>query len=49
MQTKNKLKKDKKKKKKRFSKIEHYKGLDPIELNRRLSSKNLQESNILRF
>ncbi|CAD8135405.1 unnamed protein product [Paramecium pentaurelia] len=45
-----KKKKDKKKsKKKKSEKIEYKKTLDPIELNQRLSSKNLQESNILRF
>ncbi|CAD8059451.1 unnamed protein product [Paramecium sonneborni] len=43
------LKKDKKKKKKKFQKMQTFKGLDPIELNKRLSSKNLLESNILRF
>ncbi|CAD8141718.1 unnamed protein product [Paramecium pentaurelia] len=44
-----KQKKDKKKKKKKYQKMQTFKGLDPIELNKRLSSKNLQESNILRF
>ncbi|CAK58454.1 unnamed protein product (macronuclear) [Paramecium tetraurelia] len=44
-----KQKKDKKKKKKKFQKMLTFKGLDPIELDKRLSSKNLQESNILRF
>ncbi|CAK88180.1 unnamed protein product (macronuclear) [Paramecium tetraurelia] len=44
-----KQKKDKKKKKKKFQKMNTFKGLDPIELNKRLSSKNLLESNILRF
>ncbi|CAK75126.1 unnamed protein product (macronuclear) [Paramecium tetraurelia] len=45
-----KKKKDKKKqKKKKSEKTEYKKALDPIELNQRLSSKNLQESNILRF
>ncbi|CAD8144476.1 unnamed protein product [Paramecium pentaurelia] len=44
-----KQKKDKKKKKKKFQKMQTFKGLDPIELDKRLSSKNLQESNILRF
>ncbi|CAD8053393.1 unnamed protein product [Paramecium sonneborni] len=45
-----KKKKDKKKtKKKKSERTQYKKVLDPIELNQRLSSKNLQESNILRF
>ncbi|CAD8139797.1 unnamed protein product [Paramecium pentaurelia] len=45
-----KKKKDKKKpKKKKSEKTEYKKSLDPIELNQRLSRKNLQDSNILRF